>query len=379
MDFPLDATDELLRTTRSVRRRLDLERPVSDQTLLDCIDLAEQAPTGGNQGSRRWLVVRDPEKKAQLAELYREAGGRFMIDAAAQLAGSGHHNEKTMASAAHLAENLDRVPAIVIPTIWGEHDGSGRPGLFDSVVQAAWSFCLALRARGLGTAWTTVHLQRQDAVAELLGIPDGVTQIVLFPVAYTVGTDFRPAPRRPADEITYFDHWGWVNASPADGAQSMASGPGVTVEIDIDAPPKRIWPLVTDVDLPGRFSEEFQGGEWLDDPGPGARFRGRNVHAARGEWETISTVTDWTVGRLFGWAVGDPDNAAARWSFELEPLAGATRLRQRVLMGPGPSGVTAFIDENPEHESLVVAGRRAEHAENMARTLAGIKDLAEGT
>ncbi len=377
MDFPLDAVDELLSTTRSVRRRLDLDRPVTDQVLLDCIDLAEQAPTGGNQGSRRWLVIREADTKAQLAEMYRDGGGRFMIDAASQLSGSGHPNEKTMASAAYLAENLERVPAIVIPTIWGRHDGSGRPGLFDSVIQASWSFCLALRARGLGTAWTTVHLQKADDVATLLGIPDGVTQIVLFPVAYTVGTEFRPAPRRPAREITFFDRWGWTNETPADGAQAMAFGPGVSVEIDVDVPVGALWKLVTDVDLPARFSTEFQGGEWLDEPGPGARFRGRNQHDARGEWETVSTVTDWTPNRRFAWAVGDPEDAAARWAFELEPLAGATRLRQTMVMGPGSSGVTAIIDQKPELEARIIAGRRAEHSRNMMRTLGGIKALAE--
>ena len=154
MNFPIADIDELLSTTRTVRRRLDLDRAVPADLVLDCIDLAEQAPTGGNQSSRRWLVVIDPEIKAKLAVIYRRTSGNWMIEQAARLKGTGHHNERTMASAAYLAENIERVPLLVIVAIHGEHDGSGRPGLFDSVIQSAWSLCLALRARGLGTAWT---------------------------------------------------------------------------------------------------------------------------------------------------------------------------------------------------------------------------------
>ena len=207
MDFDLAQTDALLGTTRAVRRRLDLDREVPDEIILRCIELAEQAPTGGNQQSRRWIVVRDPETRRELAEVYRSAGGDQLIEVADRLAGTGHANEQMMASAAHLARNLERVPVLVIPTILGVHDGSGRPGLFDSVIQAAWSFCLALRARGLGTAWTTIHLQRAEIAAEILGIPPDVTQIALFPVAWTIGTDFHPGPRRPTEEFVNLDRW----------------------------------------------------------------------------------------------------------------------------------------------------------------------------
>ena len=151
MDIDAASVDEVLATTRAVRRRLDLERPVDNELLLECIDLAEQAPTGGNLGSRRWIIVRDQAVKDQLGELYRTTALPFMSRAAERLRGTGDAQEKVMASAAFLAEHLAEVPAIVIPTIIGRHDGSGRPGLFDSVIQAAWSFCLALRARGLGT------------------------------------------------------------------------------------------------------------------------------------------------------------------------------------------------------------------------------------
>ena len=130
MTFDVDQIDAVLSTTRAVRRRLDLERDVPDDIITQCIDLAEQAPSGANITSRRWLVIRDPEVKAKIANLYREAGGSRTIEAAEQLRDTGSHRERTTASAAHLAQNMERVPALVIPTIWGEHDGSGRPGLF---------------------------------------------------------------------------------------------------------------------------------------------------------------------------------------------------------------------------------------------------------
>ena len=377
MDGPVTVIDELLSTTRSVRRRLDLDRAVPDDVVLECIDLAEQAPTGGNQSSRRWLVVTDPEIKAELGAIYRRATGDRMIEQAARLRGTGHHNERTVASAAHLAENLERVPTLVIVAIHGEHDGSGRPGLFDSVIQAAWSFCLALRGRGLGTTWTTGWLSERDAVAELLGIPDGVTQIVMLPVAYTLGNDFRPAARRPAAELTWFDGWGFTNEIAADGDDRLAKGPGVTVEIDIDAKADMVWPVITDIDLPAEFSSEFDGAEWLDEPGPGARFRGRNSLSGR-VWETTSYVVAWEPNVRFGWNVRDADDPGARWMFELEPIAGATRLRFSVKLGPGPSRLREIVESRPEDEAAILRGRRVHHRDNMTLTVRGIRERVEG-
>ena len=155
--------------------------------MLDCIDLAEQAPTGGNLGSRRWIIVRDQAVKDQLGELYRASALPFMASAAERLRGTGHPQERVMESAVYLAEHLAEVPAIVIPTIIGRHDGGSRPGLFDSVIQAAWSFCLALRARGLGTTWMTAALQDEAAVKELLGIPDHMTEIGLTKASSPAG------------------------------------------------------------------------------------------------------------------------------------------------------------------------------------------------
>ena len=130
----------MLSTTRAVRRRLDFHRHVPDEVLLRCIDLAEQALSGGNVTSRRWLVIRDPDTKARLAALYREAGGSGGLDATEPPPGSASTRQRVRASAAYLAQHLERVPVLVLVTIWGTHDGSGRPGLFDSVLQAAWIF-----------------------------------------------------------------------------------------------------------------------------------------------------------------------------------------------------------------------------------------------
>ena len=207
MDHDIAQVDRVLRTTRSVRTRLDLSRPVDDTLLFECIDLAEQAPTGGNISSRRWMVVRDPATKERLANLYRDAGGQGIIDVAGRLEGTGHTSERVMASGAYLARRLADVPAIVIACIWGQHDGSGKPGLFDSVLQAAWSFCLAARTRGLGTAWTTLHLAFEKDAAKILGIPDHITQTALLPVAYTTGGDFKVARRLPAAQLTHWDRW----------------------------------------------------------------------------------------------------------------------------------------------------------------------------
>jgi nitroreductase len=377
-DIDTASVDAALATTRAVRRRLDLERPVDHQILLDCIDVAEQAPTGGNQGSRRWLIVTEPDLKARLAELYMASAGRWMIESRDKIAGTGHHNEKVMTSAAHLAEHLADVPAIVIPTIIGRHDGSGRPGLFDSVIQSAWSFAVALRARGLGTAWTTAILNAEDDIADLLGIPDTMTQIAMLPVAWTVGTEFSSAPRYDARDITYVNGFGRIYESGPSEPVTLADGPGVVVETDVKAPLSRVWELVTDISMPAAFSEEFLGAEWADGatgPAIGAKFVGRNVHDAIGEWEVPCFVDVCDDKRAFGWVTSDPDNPGARWRFELEPIAGAVRVRFKLLLGPGPSGITRVIDAKPELEPRVLDRRLGEHSANMQRVIDGLAGL----
>ncbi len=207
MDFDLEQTDALLSTTRAVRKRLDFDRDVPDDVLLECLQLAVQAPTGSNRQSWRWMVVRDAGKKEALAQMYRDAGGAYLAAAAAE-ADDGSQTGRVLDSANFLAQNLGTVPVMVIPLIIGrlEDNSTGAAaGLMGSIMPAVWSFQLALRSRGLGSCLTTLHLGKEQEAADLLGIPDHMTQAGLLPVAYTKGTDFKAAAREPVEKITYLD------------------------------------------------------------------------------------------------------------------------------------------------------------------------------
>ena len=212
MSFDLDVVDRLLSTTRAVRKRLDLERAVPPEVVLDCIRLSQQAPTGSNSQGWRWLVVTDAEKRLALAELYRKAGADYLAQGREQAATGGHaQTARVLDSAVYLAEHLHEVPVHVIPCLKGKLPAGAPPGLapgfYGSIYPAVWSFQLALRSRGLGSVLTTFHLAFADRAAELLGIPDDVTQCGLLPVAYTRGDDFEPAARRPPEHITYWNSW----------------------------------------------------------------------------------------------------------------------------------------------------------------------------
>lgn len=201
--------DELLSTTRSVRKRLDLTRPVSREVILECIQLAMQAPTASNTQDWRWLVITDADKRAAIAEIYRSIGAQYLAAAADNA--TDPQTQRVYQSAMSLTETLADVPVHVIPCIDQRIDGAAlgiAAAAWASIIPAGWSFLLALRSRGLGSVWTTMHLFKEQEVAELLGIPPTVTQAALFPVAYTVGTDFRPAKRPPAETITFWDSWG---------------------------------------------------------------------------------------------------------------------------------------------------------------------------
>ncbi|MEM8925310.1 MAG: nitroreductase family protein [Actinomycetota bacterium] len=206
MDFDLEQVDALLSTTRAVRKRLDFDRDVPDDVLLECLQLAVQAPTGSNRQGWRWMVVRDQAKKDALGDLYRRAGGDYLRSAAGEVT-EGSQTHRVMNSAVFLAENLERSPVMVIPMIIGRVEDSGGmgAGLWGSIIPAMWSFQLALRSRGLGSCYTTLHLGLESEAAELLGIPPHMTQAGLLPVAYTKGTDFKSAERPPVEEITYLD------------------------------------------------------------------------------------------------------------------------------------------------------------------------------
>jgi nitroreductase len=200
----LDAIDHLLLTTRAVRKRLDLERPVPPEVVEECLRLAIQAPTGSNRQGWRWVVVTDADKRAALAEMYRAGFGPYM-----ERARSGSERlTRVGESALWLTERLEQVPVHVLPCIEDYTKGSAHAGVWASIYPAVWSFQLALRSRGLGSVLTTLHLPRAHDAAELLGIPDGVLQAGLLPVAYFTGDDFKPAKRHPVEDVTSWNQWG---------------------------------------------------------------------------------------------------------------------------------------------------------------------------
>ncbi len=377
--FDLNQTDRLLTTTRAVRKRLDLEREVSDDVIFTCIDLAEQAPTGGNDASRRWLVIRDQDLKNQLGELYAEVGTLF-VNARGRLDGTGHPKEQVVSSSAYLVENFAKVPVLVMCAIWGIHDNSGRPGLFDSAIPSAWSFNLALRSRGLGTAYATMLNDKTDEVSELLGIPEGVTTLVCFPVAHTIGHDFSPAPRRPAAQITYFDQWGFTRElASADGSARIQDGPGVVAEIDTDARPRQVWEVISDINMPAKFSDEFAGAEWLSDDeiAAGAIFRGRSAISDGREWETNCIVTEWVERETFEWRTTDPENPGAIWRFDLAEQGAGSRLRFSMVIGKENNSTAPRAMADPSLENQILFERRLIHKANMQRVLEGVKALVD--
>jgi nitroreductase len=214
--------DQLLTTTRAVRKRLDLDRAVPLELVRECLEIAVQAPSGSNAQGWHFVVVTDAAKRRGLGELYRRAfdAYRNMPQSAHALGANAdgerkRQMERVVASAEYLAENLARVPVHVLPCIEGRVDQLAPPianpaqaGLFGSILPATWSFMLAARARGLGTSWTTLHLLHEREAAELLGIPyEKVTQAALVPLAYTKGTDFKPGGRKPLDQVLHVDHW----------------------------------------------------------------------------------------------------------------------------------------------------------------------------
>lgn len=201
--------DELLSTTRAVRKRLDLTRPVPRDVILECLQLASQAPTATNNQDWRWVVVTDPQKRAAIAEIYNSVGADYLAHKAQST--DDPQTRRVYESASALTSILAEVPVHVIPCIDKRLDGMplmAAAAAWGSILPAAWSFLLALRSRGLGSVWTTLHLGKEREVAELLGIPDTVTQVALFPVAYTIGTDFKPATRPPVETITSWNTWG---------------------------------------------------------------------------------------------------------------------------------------------------------------------------
>ncbi|MCC7365681.1 MAG: nitroreductase family protein [Dehalococcoidia bacterium] len=216
--MPMDglaAFDHYMTTTRSVRKRLDFSRPGPREVIEECLEIALQAPSGSNAQGWRFLVVTDPAKKKAIRDYYKAnfeqayGGGRTPVEypagdpRAAQM-------DRVRDSATHLAEHMHEAPAYIIPCIMGRPEGLNagqQAGLWGSILPAAWSLMLALRSRGLGTAWTTLHMNNEKEIAELLGIPAHVTQAALFPVAYFTGEDFKPANRLPLEKVVRWEQW----------------------------------------------------------------------------------------------------------------------------------------------------------------------------
>jgi nitroreductase len=207
--------DELLTTTRAVRKRLDLTRPVPRDLVEECIEIAVQAPSGSNRQHWHWVLVDDPAKKKQLADLYGEVFDGYIVAPASASYQEGdsraERRDAVSASAKYLREHYHEVPVLLVAYQEGRPDEmpvERQAGYWGSIVPAVWSFMLALRARGLGSAWTTMTVRREAQVAAALGVdPTKYAQVGMFPVAYTIGTDFKPAPRIASDDIIHWNEW----------------------------------------------------------------------------------------------------------------------------------------------------------------------------
>ena len=198
--------DELLTTTRSVRKRLDLTRPVPLDLVRECLEIATQAPSGGNSQQWHWIVITDPAVRAQVGDYYRRSTEPYL--AAQQPADDTARRVKD--SAAYLGEHMGEVPVLVLACIEVQGPwvpGGNQAGLWGSLLPATWSYMLACRDRGLGTAWTTLHLKYETEIAGLLGLPDNIRQGALIPTAYYTGDTFRRAPRRPLADVLHVDRW----------------------------------------------------------------------------------------------------------------------------------------------------------------------------
>ena len=212
MTLDIETCDQLLSTTRAVRRRLDLTRPVPREIIAQCLELAVQAPTGSNSQNWRWVVIDDADKRRALADLYRRGGEAYLRPASERAQSSGDaQTARVFSSALYLMEHLHEVPVHVIPCLVGRPaPGSGVTalgGYFASIYPAVWNFQLALRARGLGSCLTTLHLGFEGEAAGILGLPENVVQTALLPVAYTIGDDFRRASRPPVAQVTHWNGW----------------------------------------------------------------------------------------------------------------------------------------------------------------------------
>lgn len=212
----LTTVDHLLTTTRSVRKRLHWGRPVEREVIEECLQLALQAPSGSNRQGWHFLIVTDPAKRATIASYYRQAFKQYLGAAQPEeleplrAEGQASGGTRVLKSASYLSRHLQKVPVYIIPCIEGRVETAGlmaQASLYGSILPATWSLMLALRSRGLGSVWTTLHLAYEKEIGELLGIPPTITQAALIPVAYFTGDDFKPAQRKPLAEVTHWEGW----------------------------------------------------------------------------------------------------------------------------------------------------------------------------
>lgn len=214
--------DELLASTRAVRKRLDFDKPLPLEVVKECLELAVQAPTGSNAQGWQFMFVTDPAKKAKIGEYYAQAWSLYEnmpyaihnLNRATGDDSLESSQVRSTSSAEYLAQNMARAPVLMIPCITGRTDSKdtsnvlSQASMWGSIIPAAWSFMLAARARGIGSAWTTLHLMHEEAIAELLGIPYAdIMQVALIPLAYTKGTQFKPAYRPPVETVMHVDQW----------------------------------------------------------------------------------------------------------------------------------------------------------------------------
>jgi nitroreductase len=222
----LESVDHILNTTRSVRLRLDLERDVPNDLIDECLNIALQAPTGANTQTWRFLVITDSELKSEVANYYRKGAEKYLADQTAMTKTGvsatrefpsgdlrSQQKEGVIESSVHLLQNMQKAPALIIPCIesrFEKEDLFTQASMYGSILPATWSLMLALRARRVASAWTTLHLIHEREVGEALGIPTNVTQAALLPVAWLKGGDLHPAKRLPLSSVRYVNTWGNV-------------------------------------------------------------------------------------------------------------------------------------------------------------------------
>jgi nitroreductase len=210
----LAVIDHLLSTTRSVRKRLDFSRPVERKIIEECIEFAIQAPTASNRQNWHFMVVMDVERRAAIAAIYRKSFDAYIQPALrwtqANPKVARDQGDRVRDSAIYLAEHMHEAPALIIPCFEGRVEtapAGAQAASYGSILPATWSLMLALRSRGIGAAWTTLHLSYEQEVAQNLGIPETITQAALLPIAYFTGDDFKPAERIPAAKLTHWNSW----------------------------------------------------------------------------------------------------------------------------------------------------------------------------